>query len=168
MPHKRNPIICERVTGMARLLRGWAQVGLENVELWHERDITNSAPERVILPDSCIALDYMLTKMIDVVENMVVYEERMMENLDSMGGLVSSQVVLTALVESGMERDTAYTIVQQNAMEAWEKREKSFRELIESDERVTEKLSADEITACFDARRQLIHVDTIFSRVGLS
>lgn len=168
MPHKRNPIICERVTGMARLLRGWAQVGLENVELWHERDITNSAPERIILPDSCITLDYMLFKMTDVVENMVVYEERMMENLNSMGGLVSSQVVLTALVESGMDRDDAYAIVQQNAMEAWEKREKSFRELIENDERVTEKLSADEIAVCFDTRRQLLHVDTIFSRVGLS
>ena len=168
MPHKRNPIICERVTGMARLLRGWAQVGLENVELWHERDITNSAPERVILPDSCITLDYMMYKMTDVVTNMVVYTDRMQENLDSMGGLVASQVVLTALVEAGMERDEAYDVVQENAMEAWEKREQTFRDLIGKDSRVTGVMSEEDIGSCFDARKQLQHVDTIFARVGLS
>lgn len=167
MPHKRNPIVCERVTGMARLLWGWAQVGFENVALWHERDLTNSAPERVILPDSCIALDYMLAKMTDVVDGLVVYPEQMRTNLEATGGLIFSQEVLLALVNTGMAREEAYAVVQENAMEALEKKEKTFRELIDRDGRVTERLSADEIEACFDARRQLSHVDTILGRVGL-
>lgn len=168
MPHKRNPIVCERVTGMARLLRGWAQAGLENVELWHERDITNSAPERIILPDSCCALDYMMAKMIDVVSNFVVHPDRMQQNLESTGGLVFSQEVLTALIESGMMREDAFEVVQSNAMEAFEKREKTFYELIRDDERVKERLTVEELDACFDAGRQLEHVDTIFKRVGLA
>ncbi len=167
MPHKRNPIVCERITGMARLLRGWAQVGLENVTLWHERDITNSAPERVILPDSCITLDYMLAKMTEVVTGLLVYPDRMRENLESMGGLVYSQEVLLALVKAGMMREEAFDIVQGNAMEAWEEKEKTFKSLISEDKQVQERLSADEIEACFDAQRQLSHVDTIFQRVGL-
>jgi len=167
MPHKRNPIVCERIAGMARLLRGWAQVGLENVTLWHERDITNSAPERVILPDSCITLDYMLAKMTEVVTGLLVYPDRMRENLESMGGLVYSQEVLLALVKAGMMREEAFAIVQGNAMEAWEKKEKTFKSLIGEDKQVQERLSADEIEACFDAQRQLSHVDTIFQRVGL-
>jgi adenylosuccinate lyase len=167
MPHKRNPIVCERITGMARLLNGWAQVGLENVALWHERDITNSAPERVILPDSCIALDYMLYKMTDVIENLIVYPERMLANLNAMGGLVFSQEVLLALVDTGMVREDAYLIVQGLAMEAWETQEATFEALIRADERVREHLDDDALDACFDAGRQLQHVDTIFERVGL-
>lgn len=167
MPHKRNPIVCERITGMARLLNGWAQVGLENVPLWHERDITNSAPERVILPDSCITLDYMLEKMTDVIENLLVYPERMLKNLNSMGGLVFSQEVLLALVDAGMIREDAYRIVQERAMEAWEKKETPFEVLIREDARILEHLSADTLDLCFDVERQLKFVDTIFERVGL-
>jgi len=167
MPHKRNPIVCERITGMARLLNGWAQVGLENVPLWHERDITNSAPERVILPDSCITLDYMLAKMTDVIENLLVYPERMLKNLNSMGGLVFSQEVLLALVDAGMIREDAYRIVQERAMEAWEKKETPFEVLIREDARILEHLSADTLDICFDVERQLKFVDTIFERVGL-
>lgn len=168
MPHKRNPIICERVTGMARLLGGWAQVGLENVVLWHERDLTNSAPERVILPDSCITLDYMLAKMIDVVSNLVVYPDRMTENLEGMGGLIFSQKVLLALVDSGMIREEAYEVVQGNAMEAWEKKQETFESLIRGDDRVKKHLSIDELDSCFDVQKQLTYVDTIFKRVGLA
>ncbi len=167
MPHKRNPIVCERVAGMARLLRGWAQTALENVALWHERDITNSAPERVILPDSCIALDYMMFKLTDVVANLLVYPDRMQENLDRTGGLVFSQEVLLALVEAGVVREDAYEVVQSDAMEAWEKREETFETLIRNDERVKKHLSDEQLDACFDASRQLSHVDEIFKRVGL-
>ncbi len=167
MPHKRNPIICERVTGMARLLRGWAQVGLENVALWHERDLTNSAPERVILPDACLALDYMLAKMTEVITGLRVYPERMQANLERMGGLVFSQEVLLALVASGMTREEAYQVVQENAMEAWEERRATFRDLVTADPRIRERLDARTLEACFDARRQLSHVGVIFDRVGL-
>jgi len=167
MPHKRNPIVCERITGMARLLKGWAQVGLDNVPLWHERDITNSSPERVILPDSCIALDYMLWKMTDVISNLIVYPERMLANLNAMGGLVFSQEVLLALVDAGMTREDAYAVVQELAMEAWEQQESSFEVLIRRDERIREHLGEGPLDDCFDAARQLKYVDTIFERVGL-
>ncbi|MFC1628936.1 adenylosuccinate lyase [Gemmatimonadota bacterium] len=167
MPHKRNPIVCERITGMARLLNGWAQVGLDNVPLWHERDITNSAPERVILPDSCITLDYMLSKMTNVIENLLVYPDRMLKNLNSMGGLVFSQEVLLALVGAGMTREDAYAVVQERAMEAWEEKKTPFETLIREDDRVQEHLSPEALDSCFDVQRQLKHVDTIFDRVGL-
>jgi adenylosuccinate lyase len=167
MPHKRNPILCERVTGMARLLRGWAQVGLENVALWHERDLTNSAPERVILPDSCIALDYLLAKMNEVVAGLRVYPERMKENLERTGGLVFSQEVLLALIAAGMTREEAYRVVQENAMAAWEEPATTFRERVGRDPRVTSRLSPSALEACFDTGRQLSHVDVIFERVGL-
>jgi len=167
MPHKRNPIICERMTGMARLLRGWSGVGFENVALWHERDLSNSAPERVILADSCIALDYMLFKTTEVVEQLAVYPENMRRNLDLTGGLVFSQVVLTALVEADITREEAYRIVQENAMAAWEEGAPTFRERITGDERVTGRIDPAELEACFDESRQLRHVDTIFRRVGL-
>ncbi|MFO7767449.1 MAG: adenylosuccinate lyase [bacterium] len=167
MPHKRNPIVCERMTGMARLLRGWSQVAFENVALWHERDLSNSAPERVILADSCIALDYMLFKMTDVVEDLVVYPENMRRNLDLTGGLVFSQVVLTALVEADITREEAYRIVQENAMAAWEEGGPTFRERITKDERVAGRIAPAELEACFDETRQLRNVDTIFRRVGL-
>ena len=167
MPHKRNPIVCERMTGMARLLRGWSQVGFENVALWHERDLSNSAPERVILADSCIALDYMLAKMTNVVDELRVYPENMRKNLELTGGLVFSQVVLTELVESDITREEAYKIVQENAMAAWEEGGPTFRERILTDERVTGKIEPADLEACFDETNQLRNVDTIFQRVGL-
>ncbi len=167
MPHKRNPILCERVTGMARLLRGWAQVGLEDVALWHERDLTNSAPERVILPDACLALDYMLAKMNEVMDGLRVYPDRMRENLERTGGLVFSQEVLLALIAAGMSRDEAYLVVQENAMAAWEEPARTFRERLGGDPRVTARLTPEALEPCFDAARQLSHVDVIFGRVGL-
>ena len=117
MPHKRNPILSERMTGMARLLRGYAQVGLENVALWHERDISHSSAERVVLADACLVLDYMLAKFTDLLSGLVVDSERMQTNLDQTRGLVFSQAVLLALVESGTTRDDAYRIVQRNALQ---------------------------------------------------
>jgi len=167
MPHKRNPIVCERISGMARLMRGWASAALENVELWHERDITNSAPERVILPDSCITLDYMMFRLTDVIENLVVNPERMLANIESTGGLVFSQKVLTALVESGIEREDAYAVVQENAMAAWAEGEPTFRERIAADERVRGTVPEDVLEACFDVTTQLTHIPEIFRRVGL-
>jgi adenylosuccinate lyase len=167
MPHKRNPILCERVSGMARLLRGWAQVGLEDVALWHERDLTNSAPERVILPDACLALDYMLAKMNEVMDGLRIYPDRMLENLERTGGLVFSQEVLLALIGAGLIREEAYRVVQENAMAAWEEPARSFRERLAGDPRVTARLSPEALEPCFDAARQLSHVDVIFERVGL-
>lgn len=150
MPHKRNPILSERMTGMARLLRGYAQVGLENVALWHERDISHSSAERVVLPDASIALHYMLVKFTDLIDNLVVDTQRMRANLDSTNGLVFSQAVLLALVESGLTRDEAYRIVQHHAMEAWEGRG-HLRDLLAADP----ELPLDEaaIDACFDLGR---------------
>jgi adenylosuccinate lyase len=167
MPHKRNPILCERVTGMARLLRGWAQVGLEDVALWHERDLTNSAPERVILPDACIALDYMLAKLNEVMDGLRIYPDRMRENLERTGGLVFSQEVLLALIAVGMSREEAYRVVQENAMAAWEEPALTFRKRVGSDSRVTGRLTPEVLESCFEAARQLSHVDEIFGRVGL-
>jgi adenylosuccinate lyase len=150
MPHKRNPILSERMTGMARLLRGYAQVGLENVALWHERDISHSSAERVALADASIALHYMLVKFTGLVDDLVVDTQRMTENLESTNGLVFSQAVLLALVESGLTRDEAYRIVQRNAMEAWDDKG-HLRELLAADPEVG--LSGDELDACFSLER---------------
>jgi adenylosuccinate lyase len=150
MPHKRNPILSERMTGMARLLRGYAQVGLENVALWHERDISHSSAERVVLPDASIALHYMLVKFKGLVDNLVVDEERMAANLESTNGLVFSQAVLLALVESGLPRDDAYRIVQRNAMQAWDGKG-HLQDLIRTDPDVG--LTDAELDACFSLER---------------
>lgn len=150
MPHKRNPILSERMTGMARLLRGYAQVGLENVALWHERDISHSSAERVALADASIALHYMLVKFTGLVEDLVVDTERMTANLESTNGLVFSQSVLLALVEEGLARDEAYRIVQRNAMEAWDDKG-HLRDLLARDPEV--KLSDDRLEACFSLHR---------------
>ena len=150
MPHKRNPIMSERMTGMARLLRGYAQVGLENVALWHERDISHSSAERVVLPDASIALHYMLVKFEDLIDSLVVDTERMNTNLEATRGLVSSQAVLLALIETGISRDEAYRIVQRNAMAAWDD-SAHFRDLLARDDEVT--LDADELAACFSLER---------------
>ncbi len=150
MPHKRNPILSERMTGMARLLRGYAQVGLENVALWHERDISHSSAERVVLPDASIALHYMLVKFNGLIENLVVDEERMLANLESTKGLVFSQAVLLALVESGLGRDEAYRLVQRNAMDAWEGKG-HLRDLLHADPDVV--LDQSRLGRCFSLER---------------
>jgi len=166
MPHKRNPIICERITGLARVLRGNATVALENVALWHERDISHSSVERIVLPDSTILLDYMLARFTVVVRDMHVYPANMKANLERTGGLIFSQRVLLSLVEAGLTREQAYDIVQRHAMEAWEGGT-TFRDRVLSDERVVSTLGRREAEGCFDLSRQLRHVDNIFTRLGL-
>ena len=166
MPHKRNPELAERVCGLARLVRTNAQAALENVALWHERDISHSSVERVILPDSTIVLDYMLHLTTFIVEGLEVDVARMAENLERSGGLVYSQRVLLKLTDTGLPRQRAYEIVQRHAMRAWRER-RAFFELLAADAEVTDRLSADELKTCFDPAWYLRHVDTIFRRVGL-
>jgi adenylosuccinate lyase len=163
MPHKRNPIVSERITGMARLLRGYAQVGLENVALWHERDISHSSAERVILPDACLALDYMLHKFTALVEGLIVNADRMLSNLEATRGLVYSQAVLLALVETGMTRDEAYRVVQENAMKAWETGTQ-LRDLLAADARVG--LSDTQLQGCFTPERFLANTGPVFDRLA--
>jgi adenylosuccinate lyase len=164
MPHKRNPINLEQVSGLARVIRANAQAALENVALWHERDISHSSVERVIIPDSTILLDYLLAKTTDIVDRLLVYPEQMQKNLDSTGGLVFSGQLLLDLVENGVMREDAYRIVQRNAMRAW-KEGLNFRELVLSDAEITGKVSRGEIEYAFDQQRQLKNVDKIFERV---
>ena len=166
MPHKRNPITCERISGMARIVRANAQVGFENMPLWHERDISHSSAERVVLPDSTIALDYMLHKFNWLIENLNVYPENMMDNMNKMKGLVFSQKVLIGLTKKGISREEAYRIVQDSAMRVW-KKEGTMVELLKRDERVTKRLSNAEIDACFDLKAYLKNVDKIFKRLGV-
>jgi adenylosuccinate lyase len=162
MPHKRNPILSERIAGLARLLRGNLQAALENVALWHERDISHSSVERVILPDSTIALDYMLYLAAFVLENLRVFPDRMRRNLEAGGGLVYSQQVLLALVDRGMSREEAYRFVQGSAAAAWDQN-KDFREELLSREKVRAHLSADDLEALFTPR--LEHLDAVFARL---
>ena len=166
MPHKRNPEKCERISGLARLFRGYATSALENVALWHERDISHSSVERVILPDSTVLLDYMLDMFTYIMRGLVVYPERMLENVEASYGLAFSQRVLLALIESGMTRQAAYKIVQRNAMQAWQDRT-PFLELLASDPEVTEKLPRAELEALFDYGFYLTHVHDSFRRLGL-
>ncbi len=163
MPHKRNPILSERMTGMARLLRGYAQVAVENVALWHERDISHSSAERVILPDACIALHYMLVKFASLVDQLVVDTDRMLQNLESTRGLVYSQAVLLGLVQhQGLSRDEAYRIVQRNAMKAWDEGV-PLLECLRDDPEVA--LDEDLLTACFDPVRALVNASVVFDRL---
>jgi adenylosuccinate lyase len=164
MPHKRNPVSCEQICGLARLVRTNMLAAYENIALWHERDISHSSVERVILPDSTILVDYMLAKMTKIVGEMRVFPERMLRNLDSTHGLVYSGQLLQDLVEKGMPRDDAYRAVQENAMAAWES-ESSFRDRVAKDSRVTKFLSANELEHTFDLHRQLRNVDKLFERV---
>lgn len=166
MPHKKNPITGERISGLARVIRGNAQTALENVALWHERDISHSSAERVILPDSTIALDYMLQKMIQLIEGLRVYPEHMLENIGKVVGLIFSQRVMLTLVGKGISRETAYAWVQRNAMQAWETKEE-FKSLVLKDSDIREQLTEEEITGLFDYSYHTKHVDTIFRRVGL-
>lgn len=166
MPHKRNPVGSENLTGCARLLRGYAVSALENVALWHERDISHSAVERVILPDATTIAHYALHRLASIVETLVVYPDRMMDNLEASHGLVFSQRLLLALIEKGLSREEAYDLVQPLAMRAWRER-RSFRELVEGSKDLTAHLEPADIDAAFDPAHHLRYVDQIFERVGL-
>jgi adenylosuccinate lyase len=166
MPHKRNPIGSENMTGMARVIRGYMMTAYENVPLWHERDISHSSAERIILPDATIALNYMLNRFTNIVKNLTVFPENMKRNMDRTLGLIYSQRVLLALIDTGMTREEAYDLVQPKAMEAWEK-QVPFRSLIEAEEKITSRLTKEQIDDCFDYNYHLKHVDTIFERLGL-
>ncbi len=168
MPHKRNPITCERIAGLSRVLRGNAVAAMENVALWHERDITHSSVERVIIPDSCILLDYMLTQFTKVIENLLVYPEKMKKNLEKTRGLVFSQSVLLALTKKGMKREDAYRVVQDHAMKVWENGTVSFEEMIAGDGEIMKFLNEKELEEIFDLKKNVKHVDAVFKRLGLS
>ena len=164
MPHKRNPILSERICGMARLVRGYAVVGLENVALWHERDISHSSAERVVLPDASIALDYMLSKAASLIGTLVVYPERMLENLRATRGLVFSGQLLLALTRAGVSREQAYEWVQRNAMKTWDEGG-DFRTHVLADADISSLLARDEVERAFSLDGYMRNVDTVFERV---
>ena len=164
MPHKRNPVVCEQISGLARLLRGNLVAGLENVALWHERDISHSSVERIILPDSAILTHYLIDRFTRVVDGMKVYPERMKENLDLTRGLVFSGTLLLVMTEKGIAREEAYSAVQETAMVCWESG-RPYKDLVLESSRITGLLSRDEIDKVFDLKRHLRHVDAIFERV---
>ncbi len=164
MPHKRNPVLSENLTGLARLLRGHALSAMENVALWHERDISHSSVERIIAPDATVALDFMLDRFTRLVGELRVYPERMKQNLESLGGLVHSQSVLLALTRKGFDRQQAYLVVQRNAMRFYEEGT-PFLEALLADQELLKAMSVDEIRACFDLEKHLAHVDEVFARV---
>ena len=164
MPHKRNPVTCEQISGLARVVRANTQAAFENVALWHERDISHSSVERIILPDSTTLLDYMLAKTTNLVDTMFVYPERMLHNLESSGGLVFSGQLLLDLVEHGVSREEAYRMVQRHAMRAWQEG-RNFRELVLKDKEISKRVPRAQIERAFDLQRQLRNVDKIFARV---
>ena len=167
MPHKKNPELCERICGLARLIRGYALTSLENIALWHERDISHSSTERIILPDSCLVLDYMLSIFTSVMKGLKVYPENMRRNIELTQGVFFSQRVLLALINKGLTRDEAYRTVQDNAMKAREEK-KDFRDLLEADRRITARLNKDELDSLFDYGYYLKYVDELFQRLGLT
>ena len=164
MPHKRNPVTCEQISGLARVVRSNAQAGFENVALWHERDISHSSVERIILPDSTTLVDYLLSKTANLIDTLFVYPERMMANLDSTRGLVFSGQLLLDLVEHGVSREDAYRMVQHHAMRAW-KEGRDFRQLVMNDKEITNRVPRQQIEHAFDLKRQLRNIDKIFTRV---
>lgn len=166
MPHKRNPISSENVSGIARVIRGYITTAYENVPLWHERDISHSSAERIMLPDVTIALDYMLNRFSNLIKNLVVFEDNMKKNIDRSFGLVNSQRVMLALINKGWSREEAYDTVQPNAMEAWE-HQKPLKDLIKKESKIREALTDEEIEATFDDTYHLQRVDAIFKRTGL-
>lgn len=166
MPHKRNPITCERISGLSRILRANAQVALEDISLWHERDISHSSAERIILPDSTIALNYMLNKFISLLDGLLVYPKNMISSLTKTKGLIYSQRVLLELMKKGLTRDEAYTIIQSCAMQVWQETS-DFKDVLNRDRRVRKYLKTSEIDACFDIKYYTRHRDKIFKRVGL-
>ncbi|WP_343343022.1 adenylosuccinate lyase [Sphingomicrobium sp. XHP0239] len=166
MPHKRNPVLTENLTGLARMVRAYALPALENVALWHERDISHSSVERFIGPDACITLDFALARLTGVVDKLLVYPERMQANLDRMGGLIHSQRVLLALTQKGLTREESYAIVQRNAMKVWDSDGRlKLLDLLKDDDEVSERMDEDELEALFDLDHHLARVDTIFERV---
>jgi adenylosuccinate lyase len=166
MPHKRNPVLTENLTGLARMVRGYVTPALENVALWHERDISHSSVERYIGPDATITLDFALGRLTGVIDKLLIYPERMQKNLDRMGGLVHSQRVLLALTQAGISREDSYRIVQRNAMKVWESDgAESLMELLKADADVTAKMTAAEIEERFNLDYHFKHIDTIFDRV---
>jgi len=167
MPHKRNPELCERICGLARLIRGHALTSLENIALWHERDISHSSTERIILPDSCLAVDYMLSIFTLIMKGLKVYPENMRRNIELTQGLIFSQRILLALINKGLIREEAYKMVQDNAMEAWRDK-KSFLALLLMDKRITNYLTEGELKSLFDYSYYLKYVDTVFERLGLT
>ena len=167
MPHKRNPELTERICGLARLIRGHAVTAMENVALWGERDISHSSAERIILPDSCLALDYSLDLLTGVLKDMVVYPDRMKQNMDQTKGLLFSQRVMLTLVNKGLSREKSYGIVQRNAKKVWDEGE-DFRKLISSDNEVTSHLSNSELEDVFDHSFYVRFVDETFERIGLN
>ena len=167
MPHKRNPELCERICGLARLIRGYALTSMENIALWHERDISHSSAERITLPDSCLAVDYMLSIFIPVMKGLKVYPENMRRNIELTQGVIFSQRVLLALIDKGLTREEAYKMVQDTAMKAWEEKE-GFLALLEADKRTTTYLSKEELKSLFDYNYYLRYVDNVFERLGLS
>lgn len=167
MPHKRNPIGSENMTGMARVIRGYMSTAYDNVSLWHERDISHSSAERIILPDATIALNYMLNRFTNIMKRLTVYPENMKRNIDATHGVIFSQRVLLALIDKGMVREDAYNLVQPKAMEAWET-QTSFKTLIENDEKIAATLTTEDIDDCFDYTYHLKNVDEIFMRLGLA
>jgi adenylosuccinate lyase len=167
MPHKRNPVASENITGLARVIRGNAVAALENVALWHERDISHSSVERIILPDSTILLDYMLNRLAAVMDGLVVYPENMLRNMDVFGGVIFSQAVLLKLTDKGLAREVAYKLVQDNAMAAWNTKSGNFRENLLADKRVTEHLSEEEIVSSFDPANYLQNIERVFERAGI-
>jgi adenylosuccinate lyase len=167
MPHKRNPELCERICGMARLMRGYAVTSMENVALWHERDISHSSTERVILPDACLLLDYTLTIFTSIINGLNVYPKNMKRDLELTKGLVFSQRVMLALIDKGISRQESYKFVQRNAMESW-RSGKKFLSLLEADKELMSRISKEELEAIFDYKFYLTHVDTIFKRLGLT
>ena len=167
MPHKRNPELSERVCGLARFVRGHVVTALENVVLWHERDISHSSAERLILPDSCLALDYILDLFTGIVNGLKVYPNRMWSNMESTRGLVFSQRLMLALVEKGLAREKAYKLVQEHAMKSWDQGG-DFREMVKSDAEVTSYLSSEDLDALFGYDYYLRYVDDVFKRLDLS
>ncbi len=167
MPHKRNPIGSENMAGCARVLRGYMVTAYDNIALWHERDISHSSAERIIMPDATILLDYMLNRFTNLIDNLTVYEENMLENINKTHGVIFSQRVMLKLIEKGFVREQAYDLVQPKAMQAWENRQ-SFRQLLEADETVMSHLTMEDLDDCFDHTYHLKAVDGIFERLGLN
>jgi len=167
MPHKRNPELCERICGLARLVRGYALTSLENIALWHERDISHSSTERVILPDACLVVDYCLALFTSIIKGLQVFPQRMKKNMELTKGLIFSQRVMLALIDKGLSRQKAYEMVQRNAMKAW-KRNRDFLKMLKADPEVVATLSPSELESLFDYQYYLRHVDDIFERLGLT
>jgi adenylosuccinate lyase len=164
MPHKRNPVSSENLSGLARLVRSYSLSALENIPLWHERDISHSSVERVIGPDATILIDYMLNRFTSLIENLIVYPENMRVNLEKMGGLIFSESILLHLTKKGLSREEAYGVVQRNAMRVWEKGE-DFKTLLSQDEAIKRLVTQKELDALFDVRTHLSHTEDIFRRV---